>query len=179
MKLFHYLRHYIWIAPLALGIVFMAAGVYMLVEGRAAKTEIRDAIVRENITTSPDASIPNVQINDAASAKSEAAVIEKHVLGITGGKTYSQLAKDDPNRATALNAVTLRTALDLSVMGFRVSDLVTGLGVFMLVIGVTFILFMAPAVYYSAEVANHYAELIKRDESPRRGTSTGPATQIP
>lgn len=48
-------------------------------------------------------------------------------------------------------------------MGFKVSDLVIGMGVFMIVVGATFIMFMAPAVFYSAEIANHYNELIKRD----------------
>ncbi len=167
-------RHYIWLAPLALGIAFIAAGAYMIVEGRAAKDEVRDAIVRENITTSADASIPNVLVN-AERAKSEAAVIEKHVLEITGGKTYADLPRDDPDRATVLNAVTLRTALNLAVMGFKVSDLVMGLGAFMLVIGATFILFIAPAVYYSAEVANHYAELIKKDGAAKPGKPAGSA----
>jgi hypothetical protein len=167
MKFVRIARHYLWLAPLVLGLAFIAAGVYMVLEGRDAKDEVRDAIVRENITTSEDASIPNVLVDNADTAKSEAAVIEKHVLEITGGKTYAELARDDPDRATVLNAVTLRTALNLAVMGFKVSDLVIGMGIFMLVIGATFILFIAPAVYYSAEVANHYAELIKKDESSK------------
>lgn len=172
MKFVRLVRHYLWLAPLVLGIAFAASGVYMIVEGRDAKSEVRDAIVRENITTSSDASIPGVLVNNAATAKSEAAVIEKHVLEMTGGKTYAELERDDPARATVLNAVTLRTALNLAVMGFKVSDLVIGMGLFMLVIGATFILFIAPAVYYSAAVANHYAELIKKDEVPR------PAKQV-
>lgn len=167
MKFVGLARHYIWIAPLVLGIAFVAAGAYMILEGRDAKAEVRAAIVRENITTSEDASIPNVLVNNADRAKSEAAVIEKHVLEMTGGKTYAELERDDPNRATVLNAVTLRTALNLSVMGFKVSDLVIGMGLFMLVIGATFILFIAPAVYYSAAVANHYAEMIKDHEASK------------
>ncbi len=83
------------------------------------------------------------------------------------------MPRDDPNRPTVLNSVTLRTALNLAVMGFKVSDLVIGMGVFMIVIGGTFILFLAPAVYYSSEVANHYRELIKREE-PRK-SQTAPA----
>jgi len=35
-----------------------------------------------------------------------------------------------------------------------VSDLVIGMGFFMVAVGATFILFLAPAVYYAAEVAN-------------------------
>src|SRR3990172_6657095 len=147
-------RHWVWLAPLALGVVFIAAGVYMVAEGRSAKDEGRDAIGRENITTSEDASIPNVLVDDAATAKSEANVIEAHVMELTGGLTYAELPRDDPNRPTVLNAVSLRTALNLAVMGFKVSDLVIGMGAFMIVIGGTFVLFMAPAVYWAAEVAN-------------------------
>jgi hypothetical protein len=178
MKFFHIVRHYIWLAPLAIGVAFIAAGAYMIIEGRDAKAEVRSAIVRENITTSEDASIPNVLVNNAERAKSEAAVIEKHVLEMTGGKTYAEMERDDPDRATVLNAVTLRTALNLAVMGFKVSDLVIGLGLFMLVIGATFILFIAPAVYYSAQVANHYAELMKQesDKKPAMPTKGGVAS---
>jgi hypothetical protein len=50
-------------------------------------------------------------------------------------------------------------------MGFKVSDLVIGMSIFMIVIGGTFIIFMAPAVFYSAQVANHYDELVKSKSS--------------
>jgi hypothetical protein len=134
--------------------VFVGGGAYMICEGRSAHDEIKDTLAREDVTTSPDASIPNVKVDSAATAKSEAEAIVGHVNKITGGKTYAQLAKDDPNRPTVLNSITLRTSLNMAVMGFNVSDLVVGLGVFMIVIGATHILFLAPSVYWAAEVAN-------------------------
>ncbi len=163
-KWFNLVRHNVWLAPLELGVVFIAGGIYMVSEGNAAKDEVRSAIVAENIITSDDASIPGVPVNSEATARSEAAVIDKHLLEITGGKRYADLDRDDPLRDTALRAVNLRTSLNLAVMGFNVSDLVIGMGVFMIVIGGTFVLFMAPAVFYSAEVANHYQELMKREK---------------
>ncbi len=163
MNALHLIRHYIWVAPMVLGLVFIGGGIYMVVQGQDAKDEVRDSIVSENIITSEDASIPNVLVDNAAKAKAEADVIEVHYLEITGGKTYSELDRDDPNRETAFRAVQLRTSLNLAVMGFKVSDLVIGMGVFMIVVGATFILFMAPAVFYSAEVANHYKQLTKDD----------------
>ncbi len=163
MNVIHIIRHYIWLAPMVLGLVFIGGGIYMVVEGQSAKDEVRDAVVSEGIITSEDASIPNVLVDNAAKAKAEADVIEVHYLEITGGKTYAELDRDDPNRETAFRAVQLRTSLNLAVMGFKVSDLVIGMGVFMIVVGATFIMFMAPAVFYSAEVANHYKELIKTD----------------
>jgi hypothetical protein len=156
-------RHWFWIAPLVLGLVFLGGGAYMIREGRAAHNEIKNTLATEDVTTSADASIPNVKVDSAATAKSEAEAIVGHVSKITGGKTYAQLAKDDPNRPTVLNSITLRTSLDMAVMGFNVSDLVVGLGLFMMVIGATHILFLAPTVYWAAEVAkDHEKPAVKK-----------------
>lgn len=160
-------RHYVWIAPVILGIVFVAAGIFMVSEGRDAKAEVRTAIAAENITVSDDAlneELRGLQITNAATAKAQADVIQMHTLERTGGLTYSELDRDDPLRDMALTAANLRTSLNLAVMGFNVSDLVVGLGAFMIVIGATFVVFISPAVYYSAEVANHYDELMKKEK---------------
>jgi hypothetical protein len=77
----------------------------------------------------------------------------------------SKLAATDANgkpvdnalRNTAKDSAFLRTSLGVAVMGFKVSDLVVGMGFFMAAIGATFVLFLAPAVYYAAEVANERA----------------------
>ncbi len=164
-------RHYIWLVPVVLGIAFVAGGIYMVSEGNSAKSELRDAIVAENIITPEDASIPNVLVNSAATAKAQADVIEMHYLNITDGKTYSELDREDPLRSTALTAANLRTSLNLVVMGFKVSDLVIGMGAFMILIGGTFVVFVGPAVYYSAEVANHYNQLMKEKKEKVSGTA--------
>ena len=137
----------------------------MVTEGRSAKDEVSDAIISENIITSDDAAIPNVLVHDAATARAEADVIEVHYLELTGGKTYAELDRDDPNRETAFRAIQLRTSLNLAVMGFRVSDLVIGMGAFMIVIGGAFVILIAPAVFYSAKIASHYEELTKKERA--------------
>jgi hypothetical protein len=152
------------VAPVVLGVVFIASGIYMVSEGRNAKDEVRDAVIAENIVTPEDASLPNVQVKDAATAKAQAAVIEKHYLELTEGKTYAELDREDPNRETAFRAATLRTSLNLAVMGFKVSDLVIGMGFFMVAMGGTFILFLAPVVYYAAELANERSREKGHDE---------------
>jgi hypothetical protein len=60
----------------------------------------------------------------------------------------------NPLRTTAQTSAFLRTSLGVAVMGFKVSDLVTGMGFFMVAVGATFVLFLAPAVFYAAELAN-------------------------
>lgn len=191
MKVFSLARHWFWVVPLVLGVAFIAGGLYMVSEGRNAKDEVRDAIVRENIVTSEDATIPNVPVTNAATAKAEAEAIEAHVLKATGGDTYATvdryLAADgvgttsdkelalivngnpvpNPARNTAFQGAALRTSLNLAVMGFKVSDLVIGMGFFMVVIGGTFILFLAPAVYYAAELANQRSRENGRGEVAR------------
>jgi hypothetical protein len=198
-KYFRAARHWFWITPVLLGIAFIAGGLFMMSEGRAAKDEVRDALVRENITTSADAAIPGVLVNSADTAKAQADVIEKHALESAEGDTYStvgryiaadgvsvtsdsKLALLDPEgkpvanpvRNTIFQSVALRTSLNLAVMGFRVSDLVIGLGVFMIVMGAVTVLFLAPAVYWASVVAKEHE---KNEAANRRTTTPGTAAQ--
>ena len=47
----------------------------------------------------------------------------------TGGKTYAELAQDDPLRVTAMNASFLRASLFTSVVGYGVAAFAVGMGV--------------------------------------------------
>ena len=167
MKYLNMARHWFWLAPLIIGIGFIAGGIYMVVEGREAKDEVKQAIERENIVTSEDARIPNVQVTNAETAEAQADVIEQHYLEITGGRSYAELDRDDPNREVALTAASLRTSLNLAVMGFKISDLVIGLGFFLVAVGATFVIFLAPAVYWAAEVANERSAERAQESGPR------------
>jgi hypothetical protein len=176
MKYLNMARHWFWVAPLLLGIAFIAGGIYMVVEGREAKDEVRDAIVQENIVTTEDSAIPNVQVTNAETAKAQADVIEQHYLEATGGRTYSELDRDDPLRETAFQASSLRTSLNLAVMGFRISDLVIGMGFFIVAVGATFVIFLAPAVYWAGEVANQHS--VQKADKANPGQKTEVAQSI-
>ena len=243
MKFLRFARHWIWLAPLALGVAFIAAGGYMVLEGRNAHNDVRDSILQENITVSADApAFGGETVDSAGKADAQADAILHHTLAATGGYLYADMgrfqmpegnyvlpkgtymaadggttqdlalaekddkgnpiitttdealaaknASDQPVRAwtsdktlaatnadgsplenslrtTAQTSAFLRTSLGVAVMGFKVSDLVVGLGAFMVLIGATFILVLAPAVYYSAELANNYNEILKRQESEK------------
>src|SRR3954463_3792393 len=94
------------IALMVLGLVLVGAGIYTTTRGFQAKDDVKTELVAQNITTPADASVPGVQVNDAATAESMARIINHHSLEATGGKTYSELgrflAKDgtDTNDAT-------------------------------------------------------------------------------
>jgi len=243
MKFLRFARHWIWLAPLALGVAFIAAGGYMALEGRNAHNDVRDSIVQENITVADDApAFGGETVDSAAKADAQAAAILKHTLASTGGYLYAEMGRfmmpegnyvlpkgtymtadggttqdlalaekddngspiitttdealaaknasdqpvrawtndsklaatnaegkplDNPLRTTAQTSAFLRTSLGVAVMGFKVSDLVVGVGLFMVAIGGIFILVLAPAVYYSAELANNYSEILKRQEKEK------------
>jgi hypothetical protein len=147
------------VALVLVGVAFLVGGVYTTVRGVQAKAEVRAQLVAQNITTPEDASIPNVPVQDAATAHSMALVIEHHAEEATGGKTYAEMGrflavdggdtsdealalKDDegnpipnPLRNVAFQAMALQTSLHTSHMAFNVADLVIGLGVMVSVLG--------------------------------------------
>ncbi|MCS7276268.1 MAG: hypothetical protein NZ695_04565 [Dehalococcoidia bacterium] len=142
------LRHSPWLSSLALGLVLVAAGVYTVVRALDVRDEIRDELRDEQIVTSQDARIPGVLVQDAATAKAQADVIKEHTLGRWG--PYSQLPRDDPRRAQYIDGVALRTALNLAVMGFGITDLLLGLGAILLVAGAATVALATPALYFLA-----------------------------
>lgn len=115
------------------------AGVFMVSEARAAHDDVRVALSDERIITAEDAEIPLQPVDSAAEAKAQADIIRQHALDLTGGKTYAEMDRTDPNRATYLNSVTLRTALMESYLAFKVADLVLGVGIIVVLIGLSHI----------------------------------------
>jgi hypothetical protein len=142
----------LWMAVAAAGIAFVAAGLFMVSEGLEAKELVRDRLVAEQITTSGSAAIPNTAVQDVATAKAQEAVITEHTLGEYG--PYSAMERGDPNRATYVTGVSLRTALNLAVMGFRVSDLVIGMGAFVVAVGLGNVFFVSPLAFAVGRAAS-------------------------
>jgi hypothetical protein len=142
------IRRFLWVLPVLLGLVFIASGGYMIAEGREAKEDVHQALIAEKVVTPEDATIPEALVHDVSTADAQADIIREHSLNTTEGMTYAELDREDPNRDVYLTGVTLRTALNLAVMGFKISDLVVGLGVFMIVVGASNALLLAPAMYW-------------------------------
>jgi hypothetical protein len=225
-------RHWVWIAPILLGVAFIVGGGYMVVEGRSAHNDVRDTVVQEGITVSADAPAYQGQvINSAGAAQAQEDAILHHTMAATGGYLYAQLgsyalpsgnyalpsgtymtaaggttqdktlaakdasgnpvtmttdktlaakdasgnpvpgwtsdktqaAKDsggnpvaNPLRTTALTSAELRTSLGVAVMGFKVSDLVLGLGAFLIFIGLMNVFIMSPVTYWATVIADEH-----------------------
>ncbi len=225
-------RHWVWIAPIVLGVAFIAGGGYMVIEGRSAHNQVRDTITQEQITVSTDAPAYQGEVIDSAGkAQAQEDAILGHTLKATGGYLYAQLgsyalpsgtytlpngtymtaaggttqdktlaatdsagnpitttqdkalaakdasgnpingwtsdktlaAKDsngnliaNPLRTTALTSAELRTSLGVAVMGFKVSDLVLGLGAFLIFIGLMNVFIMSPVTYWATVIADEH-----------------------
>jgi hypothetical protein len=62
----------------------------------------------------------------------------------------------NPLRTTAQTSAFLRTSLGVAVMGFKVSDLVVGLGVFLAFMGLMNVIIIAPVTYWGIVVADEH-----------------------
>jgi hypothetical protein len=90
----------------------------------------------QNITVSDDASCAaGDDVNGPWSAYCEAEIINTHALEATGGLTYAELDREDPLRATAMNASFLRASLFTSVVAFGVAGMAILMGIVFMLIG--------------------------------------------
>ena len=120
----------------AVGIVVMVVGVIFAVAGVVTYFVVSNELANENITVSKDAKyFAGKDVTGPFTAYSEAETISKHALKATGGKTYAELDKEDPLRATAMQASFLRASLFTSVVAFGVAALAAVLGVMLVLIG--------------------------------------------
>jgi hypothetical protein len=147
------------IVLMIIGLAFLVGGSYTVLRGFDAREQVKDELIAQDIVTPEDASIPNVQVRDAATAKAMADIIDVHSREITGDRSYAELGRyltpdggDTSDEALALKdsegnpvanpirdvmftATTLRTSLFTSMMAFNVADLVIGLGLAIAVLG--------------------------------------------
>jgi hypothetical protein len=85
-KLFQY-------GGIAASIVLIAFGIgsiYMGIDGRA---QVRSDLAREQIVGTEDSTIPGQKVDTGSEAQAFAAVIRKHTLEATQGKTYAQMPR--------------------------------------------------------------------------------------
>ncbi len=121
------------VVAILLGIGMVALGVIFILMGYGAKSDIREALLKERVITGADSAIPGVLVEDVETAKAQQDTIEAHTFGRFG--PYSGMERDDPNRDVYIKGLTLRNALNLAVVGFGVADLAIGIGWVTVVLG--------------------------------------------
>ena len=139
------LTRYMVVVVAVLGLVMIGTGAWFITKGFDAKADIEAALLREEVMTGQDASIPGVLVKDAATAQAQQDAIEAHTFGKWG--PYSGLDREDPNRDVYLKGLTLRNSLNMAIMGFGVADLAIGTGALAILLGLGMTGLAIPVLY--------------------------------
>ena len=119
-----------------IGLISLIAGLVMIIGGASTWVLVRSHLVDEHITVAADASwFAGASVDGPLQAYAQADIINHHALKASGGKTYAQLAQDDPVRATVMNGSFLRASLFTSVIAFGVAAFAMGVGLLFLLMG--------------------------------------------
>jgi hypothetical protein len=119
------------------GIIIAVIGAIMFVGGASTWMLVQTSLADERITVAEDADwFAGQDVNGPFTAYAEAMIIEKHALEGSDGKTYAELDREDPARASVMNGSFLRASLFTSVLAFGVSAMAMGLGLVQVLGGV-------------------------------------------
>jgi len=120
-----------------LGTLVIVAGVLLGLAGAGTWAMVQTSLSAEHITVSADAAhFGGKSVNGPLTAYYEADIIKHHSLTASGGKTYAQLDRTDPARATVMNGSFLRASLFTSVVSFGIAAMAMGLGIVIVLIGI-------------------------------------------
>jgi hypothetical protein len=120
------------------GLIVAIIGAIMLVGGAGTWILVQNQLSDEQITVAEDASSnAGKTVNGPFTAYSQAQIIQQHSLELAEGKTYAQLDREDPKRATVMNGSFLRASLFTSVLAFGVSAMAMGLGLVQILLGIS------------------------------------------
>lgn len=118
------------------GLVAMIAGLIMIIAGGVTWGLVSSQLKEENITVAEDAAaFAGKTVNGPLDAYYQADIIKTHTLGLTEGKTYAELDREDPLRELAMNGSFLRASLFTSVVAFGVAAFAIGMGVLTALVG--------------------------------------------
>ena len=108
----------------------------MALAGMATWFTVSNTLSEQKIVVSEDANcLAGNDVDGPFSAYCQAKVIDKHTKEITGGKTYAELDRDDPNRAVAADSAFLQASLFTSVVAFGVAAIAIVVGIVLTLLG--------------------------------------------
>jgi hypothetical protein len=120
-----------------IGILVIVAGAILSIAGTTTWFTVRSQLQTERITVSENAArFAGQTVAGPFTAYAQAEAIDKSALQATGGKTFAELPREDPNRQTVMTASFLRASLFTSVVAFGVAAMAAGLGVVFILVGV-------------------------------------------
>ena len=119
-----------------IGLLAIVAGALMVVAGGAVWAMVTTQLQAEKITVAEDASfMAGMPVAGPLTAYAQADIINHHALEMSNGLTYAELDREDPVRATVMNASFLRASLFTSVVSYGVAAFAIGVGVMFALFG--------------------------------------------
>jgi len=119
-----------------IGTLVIVAGVILALAGAGTWALVQTSLAGESITVAEDASwLAGEKVDGPFTAYAETDIIQQHTLESSGGKTYAELDREDPVRATVMNGSFLRASLFTSVVSFGIAAMAMGLGVVFVLMG--------------------------------------------
>lgn len=133
-----------------LGTLVIFAGVLLGASGAGTWAMVQNSLADEQISVAADAKrFAGDRVDGPLTAYYQADIIETHSLKIGGGKTYAELDREDPARATVMNGSFLRASLFTSVVAFGIAAMAMGLGIVFVLIGLALRAIARPARHAS------------------------------
>jgi hypothetical protein len=119
-----------------IGLIVAIVGAVFAVAGVVTYVVVQQTLADEEITVADDARwFAGEDVEGPFTAYAQADVIAKHAEEMAGGKTYAELDREDPVRASVMDASFLRASLYTSIVAFGVATLATVLGILLILIG--------------------------------------------
>ena len=118
------------------GTLAILGGLLLIVGGIVVWIMVSMQLRAENIVVPDDAmAFQGMTVSGPFTAFVQADIIQHHALDASGGKTYAELAQDDPVRTVMMNASFLRASLFTSVVSFGVAAFAIGVGILSAILG--------------------------------------------
>lgn len=118
------------------GILGILGGLALIIVGIVVWVMVSSQLRAENITIPDDAmAFQGQTVQGPLTAFVQADIIQYHALEASAGKTYAELDREDPVRATMMNASFLRASLFTSVVSFGVAAFAIGIGILSILFG--------------------------------------------
>jgi hypothetical protein len=146
-------------------VILIVAGTGAVVTGFNGRERVRDDLAREKIVGTPDSSIPGQLVDTGKEAEAFSAVMRRHALEATDGRTYAEMGRfldengeeTDDEKAAAKDSETgqpvenaarniwvtetaLSTALNTAYFAERVSEFAIVMGFALLLTGIGFLI---------------------------------------
>ena len=157
-------------------VVLIIAGTGAIVVGFNGRDRVRDDLAREKIVGTPDSSIPGQLVDTGKEAEAFSAVMRRHALETTDGRTYAEMGRfldkngkeTDDEKAAAKDPETgqpvengarniwvtetaLSTALNTAYFAERVSEFAIVMGFALLLTGIGFLVLTLRVLRHEAQ----------------------------